>query len=695
MPPDNSSHRLGLLAVTSLCLFGALFARLWFLQAVEGKDLEEQVTTNSTREVVIPAPRGRILAADNVVLVDNRDSIVLAVDPQDFRQLDDGERQQLLERLSGALSRGRKAEDRVTVAFLTRRMNDGRFSQFRPVPIAEDLSVEDEIYFKEQADRYPTVVVEHQTVRAYPYGSLAAHVLGYVGQLSEDQWKDLKKLNDRDKPYEQGDEIGKSGVEATYEQYLRGTPGRRVYEVDRAGHVVREITSRRIAPKQGDDVHLSIDLRIQYQTEQALQASIINSNSPTQAGAAVVLDPRNGQVKAMASYPTYDPSLLVGGISQDLFDELTDPKTKALSNRAVQDAYPAASTFKLASSYAGLSLGLISPDDYIADGGSVQLCSPPRTTDGCLKKNSGGGAGMGRINLSTAITRSSDVYFYNLGVKAWRGYDNGKGPLAEDAFQRQIEVLGYGEKTGIDLTAETAGRVPTPESNRKLADTLWERSRDNYGGDEAVWQDARRWKAGYNADVAIGQFDTLVSPIQTANAYASLANPEGRLYRPSVLAAVKRANSDEIVKPFEAQVIRTVDWKTWRPSLLEGFSGVAQSGLGTAFRVFEGFPLQTWPVAGKTGTAQVGTKKNPKPDNSLFVGFGPTNEPEYVASVMIQGGGFGAQAAAPAVRMIFEPIATGRIGPNGTGDVRVPRGGTVDGEAAAEEGSSIGRGAGD
>jgi penicillin-binding protein 2 len=693
MSSDNATHRLGLIAVTALSLFGALFARLWFLQVVEGKSAEAQVTTNSTREVVIPAPRGRILADNDIVLVDNRESIVLAVDTQQYRELEERDQQRLLDRLATSLSRGRTGDDRVTVKFLQRRLNDGRFSQFRPVPVAEDLTVEQEIYFKEQADLYPTVVVEHHMVRSYPYGSLAAHVLGFVGQLSEDQWAKYKDHNDPQKPYEQGDEIGKSGVEATYEKYLRGTPGKQVFEVDRAGRVVREILSRRVEPKQGDDVHLSIDLRVQYQTEKALQTWIANSNSPTPAGAAVVLDPRNGQVKAMASYPTYNPADLVGGISQELFDQLTDPKTKALSNRAIQEAYPAASTFKLASSYAGLSMGLITPDGPVADPGFVQLCSPPRNDSGCLKRNSGGGAGMGTITLPTALTRSSDVYFYKLGVEAWRRHQNAGAP--EDALQREIKVLGYGSKTGVDLTAETAGRVPTPASNRELADLLWEKSHANYDNKEENWQDARRWKAGYNADVAIGQFDTLVSPIQTANAYSSLANGDGRLYRPSVLSHINKANSATIVKPFAATVIRTIDWRDWRPALMAGFSGVAQSGGGTAARVFQGFPLDVWPVAGKTGTAEVGDDAKARRDNSLFVGFGPTPAPEYVASVMIEGGGFGAEAAAPAVRMIFEPIATGKILPGGLGDFRVPRQGVIDAEAASQESAGISVGGAD
>lgn len=367
----------------------------------------------------------------------------------------------------------------MDVKFLERRLNDSRFNHFRPIPVAEDIPVETEIFLSEQAHLFPAVVVERQTVRAYPYGSLAAHLLGYVGPLSDEQWAAFDEKNDPDKPYEQADEIGKSGVEATYEQYLRGTPGRQVFEVDSAGRIVRELVDRRVDPLPGDDVHLSIDIRIQYKTEEALAAQLARSGSRATSGATVVVDPRNGQVRAMASWPTYDPAELVGGISQDLWAELTDPETKVLSNRVIQEAYPAASTFKLASSYAALSLGIIEPDVAVADPGTHQLCNPPRNTDGCLKKNSGGGAGHGYITLPTTLTVSSDVYYYKIGEAAY--YLSANGDVAEDAFQQEIMKLGYGARTGIDLTGESAGRVPTPESNRQLADSLWERSRDNYG----------------------------------------------------------------------------------------------------------------------------------------------------------------------------------------------------------------------
>lgn len=752
MSTDNHRHRLGLLAIAALSLFGALFARLWFLQIVEGASASELVSANATRTVIVPAPRGRILDRHNVVLVDNRVSTVVSIDWQKYRDMEEDAQADLLERLSSTLSRipeaeveGEAATDgetgtaddatgdevegdgtaddgsepeteadpavdptaviggdddaaagdtrAISVEFLEKRLNDSRFNHFRPIPVADDIPVETEIYLREQSHLFPNVVVERQTVRSYPYGSLAAHVLGYVGPLSDDQWEKLKEDNDPKKPYEQADQIGKAGVEATYEEYLRGTPGRQVFEVDRAGRIVREMVDRRVEPEPGDDVHLSIDIRIQYKTEEALAAQLARPGAAAKSGAAVVVDPRNGQVRAMASWPTYDPQELVGGISQDLWDRLTDDETKVLSNRAIQEAYPAASTFKLASSYAGLRMGLIEPDVAVADPGTHQLCNPPRNTDGCLKKNSGGGAGMGYITLDTALTRSSDVYYYKLGEASW--YSHTRGGAAEDAFQQEIMGLGYGARTGIDLTGESPGRVPTPESNRTLADSLWERSRENYDNDEASWQDARRWKVGYSADVAIGQFDTLVTPLQTAMAYSSLANAEGRLYQPSVLSHVARSNSATIVKGFEATITRVVDFGGWRQAFLDGFAGVTQQPGGTAYATFQDFPMSTFPVSGKTGTAEVGDGEDQRRDNSLFVAYGPNPDPTLVVSVMIEGGGFGSEAAAPATYMILKPIADGEIVQDQPGGFVVPRRGVINADVAAAQADSIGRGSAD
>ncbi|HWJ64181.1 MAG TPA: penicillin-binding transpeptidase domain-containing protein [Acidimicrobiales bacterium] len=704
MTSDNTRHRLGLLAVASLSLFGALFARLWFLQIVEGDTAKAEASNNTTEVVITPAARGRILDRTGAVLVDNRESIVVGIEAQAFAELSKAKQTSVLKRLSSTLSAGRPVEEKLSVEAIRKKLNDSRYSKFRPIPVAEDISEEDQIYFAEQADQYPSVVVERATVRQYPYGSLAAHLLGYVGALSDEQWKGFKEQNDPDKPYVQTDQIGKAGVESSYEKYLRGTPGRQVFEVDRTGKVVREIESERVEPKPGDDVYLALDAKVQYKAEEALQARLLASfqgDDGREAGSLVVLDQTTGQVRAMASYPTYNPADLVGGISCPTWRDLQglppegecgDAMTKEIKelkkegqapvpkllNRALQGAYPAASTFKLASSYAAVKLGIRQPGEYIQDGGSYRLCDGDGP--GCLKKNAQSQP-HGSVDLQQALTVSSDVYFYGIGDVSWKQREQ----LGDDAMQKHIEELGYGSRTGIDLPAESAGSVPTPASEAEIAESLYKANPGAYDNDPAKAKDAGRWRSGYSADLAIGQ-KVDVTPLQTANAYAALANG-GKLYQPTVLEKITAAGDGaKIHKRFESKVIRTIDWGASRDAYMTGFRGVVDgsvgNGLGTAVSTFSGFPFGSMPLGGKTGTAQTGEDKlgNARPDNSLFVAFTEGGATSWTASAMLEFSGSGAGAAAPAIRMVLEPIADGSIY-----QFQIPQGGAIDAEAAKDD----------
>ncbi len=703
MTTDNTRHRLGLLAVASLSLFGALFARLWFLQIVEGDTAKAEASENSTEVVITPAARGRILDRNGIVLVDNRESIVVGIDAQAFADLSDGKQAAVLKRLSTNLSEARP-EQPVTVKSIKQKLNDSRYSKFRPIPIVSDISEEAQIYFSE----HPSVVVERTTVRDYPYGSLAAHVLGYVGSLSEGQWEDLSKKNDPDKPYVQADEIGKAGVEAQYEKYLRGTPGRQVFEIDRTGRVVRELTKERVEPKAGDDVFLSIDAKVQYKTEEALQAQLMKAfQGPAgkEAGGLVVMDPSTGQIRAMASYPTYNPADLVGGISCPTWRDLQglapegsckgdsidneiklrtkngDAPVAKLLNRAYQGAYQPASTFKLASAYAAIQDGIRTKDTPTLDQGRINLCGGSDAT-GCNKKNAGNPPAVhGSVSLSPALTVSSDIYFYEVGRDFWAKREQ----IGEDAFQKGVAELGYGKITGIDLPVEQPGQLPTPKSEMDLALSLFEKDPGYYDNDEDVARSYGRWNTGFSADMAIGQKLT-ATPLQTANAYAALANG-GTLYHPSVLSKITATEDPNAIhKQYKPDPIRTIDWGDNRDAFISGFEGVVkynpQNGQGTAVPTFTGFPFDQMPLAGKTGTAQTGKDKNnnERPDNSVFVGFSVGGPTSWVASAYLEFSGGGAGAAAPAVRMVLEPIANQSIY-----SFEVPKGGAIDAEAAADD----------
>ena len=689
MTTDHSRLRLGLVALTALSLFGALFARLWFLQIVEGQDFAAQVTRTGQKVVVIPAPRGRILDRNGVVLVDNRPSIVVSVDTQRFDDLDQATQARVLDRLATTLNRSRPGTP-LTAESIQRKLDDVRFSRFRPVPVATDVSVDEEIYFSEQAEQFPSVVVERETLRSYPYRSLAAHLLGYVGSLNADEYAKVRDEGGS-KPYQRSDEIGKGGVEQAYEGYLRGTAGRRVYETDRRDRAVREVVADRQAPVAGDDVYLALDVKVQAETEISLRQGLEErravkgeqGNYPAEAGAAAIVDPMTGGVQAMASYPTYDPSQLVGGIECPVWRDINglpaagscdsidqelaaipsvDRPLPKLVNRAIAGAYPPGSTFKLGTAFAALKLGLINPSTVIDDPGYYEI--PNCGGGSCrVRSPSAESGGLGPVNLNTAITASSDTYFYTLGNNSWALYKNGQaGPTA---LQDQIRRFGIGTKTGVDLPGEKNGRLPDP---------AWLKQFDQDLNGEAT--SAGVWTSGTSINLAIGQGDVLVTPLQMANAYASFANG-GTLYRPQVVDHITPSEQPKkILFQAKPEVIDRLDWDPAAyASMMDGFQGVTQDRPhATAKVAFEGFPQQVWPVAGKTGTAQSGTRSNPREDHSWFVGFGPTNQAQYSAAVVMEHSGSGGSAAAPAVRRILETVATNGLGAVDVGRVADPAG---------------------
>lgn len=654
MKTESSRVRLGVLGIAAMSLFAALFARLWFLQVVSADDLRVAANSMSIRTVRVPAPRGRILDRNGMVLVDNRPSLVVTVDWQRYRKLTPSAQARMLDRLASALTRSAPAEP-VTAEELQYRIDDQRYSRFLPVPVAKDASEQLAIYIAEHQDDLPTVTASRVMVRAYHFGALLSHVLGYVGSLSDPEWRRVQADPDPQKPYSQNDQIGKTGVEATLESQLRGVPGAIRYEVDARNQPLRQVD--RTDPVPGNDVYLTIDMRMQALAETSLQAGLLRARAtptslgppPAPAGSTVLLDPRNGQLLAMASYPTFSPSDFSSGISSTRYKELNSPGSQyPLTNRAVQGTYAPGSTFKLATAYAGLKLGLIKPEDRISDPGFFDIpnCGGP----GCQKYNAGKAA-HGSVNLQRALTVSSDVYFYGLGFRIWAARDQlGSSKALQDA----VRDFGFDEKTGVELPSELRGRIPTPGWLREF-------DRAIHGGHATT---AGRWQAGDNLNVAVGQGAVQVTPLQIADAYATFANG-GTLYRPSLVLKVTGSPRTDrpapVVSTFHPRPVRRLQFPPGaREAMLAGFAGVTTDPGGTATSAFQGFPTNA-PVAGKTGTAQVG--KDPKTgaerqDNSLFAGFMPVNDPRYLGVTVIEAGGFGSDAAAPVVRNILQPIAT-------------------------------------
>ena len=648
-----SRLRLSLVALVSVALFASLFARVYDLQVVGAGSYRVQAEANRVRTVAIPAPRGRILDRNGKVLVDNRVAVVVAIDRTKLADLSEARQVDLLTRLSYDLTAAGRP---ITPDEIRTKLASVRFSRYTPVPLVTDLPEDFKIYLDERAADYPSVVVERIALRAYPYATLASNVLGYVGKINPDEL--AAKAGLTAKPYSLNDEIGKAGVEQEYEDWLRGTPGERRIEVDARGNPVRVIRER--PPKAGDDLVLSLDVDIQALAQQKVEQGLADararvnrdgSRNASPVGAAVVLDPGNGQVLAMASYPTYDPRPFVDGIDDAEMAYLLDPANHfPLNNWAIQGQWAPGSTFKPFVGYGALMAGVLTPDTVFADRGGYQI--PGCTGAKCFRTNAGGNA-YGNLRIDRALTVSSDAFFYNVGAQFWLHADRFGG---EEGLQQYLRPWGLGAVTGSGLTGEKGGVLPTP---------AWKL---DYG---TRHDSDPKWRTGDNVNMAVGQGDVLVTPLQLANAYATLANG-GTRYAPQVVLRAQRYATDEVTKQFDPIVAAQVDLPPEvREPLVRGLEGVPRNG--TAAGAFSGFPLNDFPVAGKTGTAQVLGKS----DTAVFSAFGPVPAPRYQVTVFMDQSGFGATAAAPVARALFDTFAGVKpllpAGPDG-----VPQG-TADG----------------
>ncbi len=622
MTQDSSRLRLGVLGMVVLSLFCALLVRLWYLQVLVSPTFKVEAQHNSVAVVYTEAPRGRILDRNGKVLADNRVVLALVAHREELAK-----RPEVLQRISDLLG--------VPIDELNRRVADERYSLFKPVPVAVDVPKDKLIYVREHQPEFQGIEGLQLTERVYPNGTMAAHVLGTVGEINDEELGPRKGEG-----YKAGDTIGKSGIELTYEKELRGEPEIAKLEVDSVGRVQRSLGGQ--AAIQGDDVRLSIDIDIQRAAEESLEQSIALARKSTDfltgktfiapGGTAVVIDPRDGSVLAMASNPTFDPNEFTNGISVRRFAELNNPAGHyPLNNRAIQGLYAPGSTFKLATSIAALKSGLIAARDTYNDQGSYTVTGERSATFTNAR-----GAKNGAVNVSKALTVSSDVFYYWLGERFW---DN-RGKFGTAAIQDVARSLGMGIYSDIDLPFESNGRVSDPAGREKL--------HKDYP--EAF--PFPEWYTGDNLNIAVGQGDTAITPLQLANSYATFVNG-GTVFSPHVGSAVLNHQGQELRK-IEPKILGRDELPaTIRDPLHAGFRGVVSDPTGTGFAAFAGFPLGAFPVAGKTGTAEVAGKQ----DTSLFTAYAPADSARYVVTVVLEEAGLGASAAAPVARRILEAIA--------------------------------------
>lgn len=620
---ENSRLRLAVLGVIVVSLFAALFTRLWYLQVMDAEEFRVQAQQNQLRLVYEEAPRGRILDRKGRVLVENRVSAAVTVNRVELKE----HRDEVVPRLAALLG--------ITVEELDERIADPRFGPYKPVPVAEDVPEEKVVYLEEHAAEFPGVDAAQLAQRSYPNGNLAAHVLGYVGEINDTELRDRRAAG-----YKLGDSIGKVGVERSYEADLRGAPGITKLEVDSHGRVLRTLAAR--PPEQGGDLQLSIDLDVQRLAEESLANGLeaarrtFDKNEKkfflAPAGSVVVLDPRDGSVLAMASYPTYEPASFVNGIRPEVFRTLNDPAGHfPLNNWAIQGQYAPGSTFKLPTAIAAMRRGVINERTTFDDKGKLRV--------GNRTFRNAGERPWGRVNVTRGLAVSSDVFFYTLAAALWTQ----RGEHGETPVQDTARELGLGEKTGIELPSEARGRLSDPTVRKRLHE------------DHPQAFPEGRWFAGDNVNMAIGQGETVVTPLQIGVAYATFANG-GTVYEPKVGARVLRQDGSTIREVLPTLLRRVELPPAIRNPVLAGLRGAITDPNGTAHGAFLGF--DGFPVAGKTGTAQVTDKQ----DTAIFAGFGPVNDPQYTIAVVMEEAGFGGSVAAPVARRIFAGLAGRPVG---------------------------------
>jgi penicillin-binding protein 2 len=613
-PQARLGVRLTVTAVIVLALFTVMVGRLWSLQVLQTQTFKAAENNTTTKTVQLTPIRGLIFARDGKLLVSNE---VLPVVTLDRTTATDDPA--VIPRLAALLG--------MTVAQVRHQITDDQYSPYEPIPIQVGVQTADILYIAEHRSELPGVAVAYDAIRYYPYGydQPAPELLGNVGDITAAEYKKLESHG-----YLLSDVVGQYGVEETFQSWLRGKPGTQTVVVDPQGDV---LGVRKTNPAQpGDALVLSLDLGLQNELDKALAAQIhtLRQGAPASAtgstvapvpadwGAAVVLDPQNGQVLAMSSYPS---NQIYG------YSGLTPP----------------GSTFKLATATAALDSGLITSGTYINDPGSFSF--PNCSGQGCTLLNAPGDGALGELDVSTALAKSDDVFFYTLGDDFFNDPSQyGKTPIQEMAAR-----YGFGQLTGIDVggadgqPAELAGQVDNPSL------PIYQQAGQCYCAGEAV-------------QMAFGQGATEITALQLADAYATIANG-GKRFVPQVAAQIVDA-AGQVVKSFPPVVAATVPLPdSTRAPILAGLEGVITNG--TAQATFRGFNLSAMPLAGKTGTADTFHQE----PNGLFVAFGPCSgdcpptQPQYVVAVVIDQAGYGAGTAAPVVRQVFQYLIAHPVQP--------------------------------
>lgn len=651
--------RLGVIQVLVLTLFLTLFGRLWYLQVFSGDDYQAKAADQSVRDIVVQPARGLIVDDMGRPLVANRTSWVVTVDRTLLQKLEPRTQKRLLQRISDSVGLSYKAVKARTRICGEPRSVAGTCwngSPYQPVPVAKDIPQETALMIMEQNEDFPAVLVEAQSVRAYPspYGINAAHLLGYLSPITESELDRAEK--DGDESVHGASVVGRAGLEKEYDEYLRGFPGYKQVAVDSMGRVLGD--SGEIQGRVGDTLVTSIDARVQAVVEQQLAQTIKTARATVDtvtgrpyvadSGAAVVMEADTGRIVAMASQPTYDPNVWVGGISPDELERLysEDAGTPLLS-RATQGQFAPGSTWK-----PFMTAGALTDGTYTQD---TQLdCSSGFQVGNRVFKNYESGA-YGYIGFQKALEVSCNTFFYRIGYNFWLKYGSDETDVdAKDPLVEMAQTFGFGSETGIDLPGEASGRI----ADRQWKADYYESMKDYYcevgkePGEDFLHRFAREfcvegfaYRAGDAVNFAIGQGDTVVTPLQLARGYAAIANG-GTLYEPRVGKAIYSPEG-KLIEEIEPSVQAKVDVAAGDLDFIdEALQGVSREGT-MAWRLVD-FPLDEVTLRAKTGSAEVYGKQS----TSWVASY----TKDYVVVMMVSQGGTGSGTSGPAIRTIYETL---------------------------------------
>lgn len=608
-PSSHFKSRINATGIFAGTIIGALFMRLWNMQVISSSSYTEQAEKNRTRSISTHAARGRILDRNGAVLVGNRPSLVVLAEQS---VLDDEAELQILAALIG-----------IPKAVLRLKIEDSSQGLQRGRVIAVDVSRRVISFINAHPSLFGGVSIEARSQRSYPLGSLAGQVLGYTGIITSEQLKASQGNQDEGKiTYEPGDVVGQSGIEASYENVLQGIKGEQVVFVDADGNIVNHSSS--VEAQSGSDVVLTLDADIQKAAEDSLSSTIKRLQEHGKpdcfGGCAIAMDVTNGEIIAMASAPSFSPNMFVGGISSDDWDMLSSKSShNPLLNRGIGGQYPSASTIKPLSALAALNEGIATPQ-------SSYMCTGYWTGFGAaFGQYCWLHTGHGAMTLQTGITHSCDVAFYEVGKGFF--YSSNK-----DGLQQMFKKWGLGSKSQIDLPGELQGRIP---------DEAWKREYFASYPD-----DAKAWQGGDNTNLAIGQGDLLVTPLQMLCVYAGIAN-RGSIPQPHLMKSIKSTSNSGSIIDYKCSTRISIDEKDEYMDLIQrGLYGVIYEESQAQASHFTNMKEK---VAGKTGTAET-SHETP---TGWFIAYAPYDKPRYVVASVLENSGFGSDGAMYVVRDIL------------------------------------------